>query len=173
MRQARVKRDRPAQRIHVPVKRDVTEEHEVETMANDLKERVLAEPDTPVKELMAKTGASKAQIYNWRYEARKKAGLVAAPKEVRKTKAAPEGLQQVTIDPQRPGTAAALIEALARRDDGISKIMPVAGTSEGVASLFMVRLDLTQDEVATLIDRFTVAQSTAFLAGGIKAVILG
>ena len=159
MRLARVKRDRRAQSISVPKKCEVANEHEEDgTVANDLKDRVLAEPDTPVKELMAKTGATKAQIYSWRYEARKKAGLVAAPKAARKAKAAPATLQRVAIDPQQPGTASALIGALARRD---------------AASTVTVRLELTESEVAALVGKFSDMQRAAFLAGGVKAAILG
>ena len=125
---------------------------------NELKEKVLAAPDTPVNVLMERTGASKAQIYNWRYEARKKAGKVAAPKQPRPAKASPNSLQSVTIDPQRPGTASALIDALARRD---------------AASAVTVRLEFTESEVAALIGKLSEAQRAAFLAAGVKAAILG
>jgi hypothetical protein len=130
------------------------------SVANELKEKVLAEPDLPVDELAKKTGASKQQIYNWRYEVRKKAGSVATPKQPKQKKAKPAstGLQRVTIDPQRPGTAAALIGAPARRD---------------AASAVTVRLELTEGEVASLIGRLSDAQRTAFLAAGVKAAILG
>jgi hypothetical protein len=130
---------------------------EEKTVANDLKDRVLANPSMTVSELEGLTGASKAQIYNWRWEARKKAGLIP---ETKAKKAMPiyTGLQHVTIDPKRAGTASALIGALARRD----------ATSE-----VSVRLELTEGEVAVLIGKLNEAQRSAFLVAGVKAAILG
>lgn len=133
---------------------------EDKSVANELKEKVLAQRDLPADELAKRTGASKQQIYTWRYEERKKAALIAVPKQPKQKKAKPvsTGRQCVTIDPQRPGTAAALIGALARRD---------------AASGVTVRLELTEGEVAALIGRLSDAQRSAFLAAGVKAAILG
>lgn len=58
----------------------------------------------------------------------------------------------------RPGYGAALSVALARHD------------SRAVRT---IRLDLTEGEVAALVGKLSDEQRGVFLAGGLKAVILG
>ena len=121
-----------------------------------LKLKVLAEPDAKVADLVARLGASKSQIYNWRYSAKRKAGAVTRPKKPG-TKLA-VGARKIDVDPHRLGTAYALISALARRDASTAAV---------------VRVELTHGEVASIIGKLSYEQRGAFLAAGLKAAILG
>ncbi len=131
-----------------------------ERPTNELKAKVLAEPDMPASELAKKTGASKSQIYNWRYEARaksdgRKQGRAKRPATTRALK--PVALQTIDVDPSRPGTADALIGALARQD---------------AATATAVRIELTQGEVAALVGKLSAEQRAVFLAAGLRAALL-
>ena len=131
--------------------------------ASELKALVMAEPmDMPVSEVMAKHGASKQQIYNWRYEARKKAGHIPekkfAPKKPKATKLKSSGLQRVEVDPQRPGTASSLPGALAKQDAAAERIK--------------IEIELSVAEMAAIVGRLGGTQRQAFFTAGIRAALL-
>jgi transposase-like protein len=131
--------------------------------AAEIKALVMAEPmDSPVADVMAKCGASQQQVYQWRYEARKKAGLVpqkkSSPKKAKPAKVKSAGMQRVDVDPQRPGTASALLGALAKQDAAAERIK--------------LELDVSLAEVAHIIGRLDVVQRQAFFAAGIRAALL-
>jgi hypothetical protein len=67
-------------------------------------------------------------------------------------------LQTVQIDPQRPGTAAALINALSKLDADAERVK--------------VEIELTRVEVAQMLDRLGPQQRDAFLSAGLRAALL-
>lgn len=127
-------------------------------MTNELKAKVLAEPDAAVDDLVKRLGVSRSQVYNWRHEARKKSGAPAARKSEPRAQPVSALQRTIDVDPQRKGTAHALLTALAKRD---------------AAGAVTVRLELTEGEVAALIGKLNDEQRGAFLAAGLKAAILG
>lgn len=126
---------------------------------NELKLKVLAEPDAEVADLVARLGATKSQVYNWRHEARKKDGASAGKKNgSRPKKILADRAPAKQLAAAGPGYGPALSLALARHD------------SRAVRT---IRLDLSEMEVATLVGKLNGEQRGAFLAAGLKAAILG
>ena len=66
-----------------------------------------------------------------------------------------EGVQSVQIEPRRPGTASALIDALDKVDGE------------------KLQIELTMGEVAQIVGRMDAARRNAFISAGLRAVLLG
>jgi hypothetical protein len=82
-----------------------------------------------------------------------------APKRVASAAPGPQSAMiPVEIDPQGPGTAAALIDALAKIDGGEGRVK--------------IELSLTVGEMGRLLERLGDGQRAAFLSAGLRAALL-
>jgi len=155
MRMAHVKRDRkPTMRTITPVARraaepDEAKQEESETVKNG--EKCAFEGCDQV--------AYKGRKYCTAKHAYKNKPAVkskpAAPKVHRETTARP-----VEIDAQRPGTAAALMNALSKVDAGTDQVR------------VKIEIELSQAEVDRVLARLDTSQRQAFVAAGLRAALL-
>jgi hypothetical protein len=137
--------------------------YDLEEAAN---RKIVAAPvSTPAAVLAAELGVAISRVYGVRSMAYRTGKLIkrsasdlgkAAHRGTAAKKAV--AVRTIEVDAKRPGTASALINALARRD---------------AATAVTVRLELTEGEVVGLIAKLSGEQRAAFLAAGIKAAILG
>lgn len=118
-----------------------------------------------VDQVAAKYGVSKATVYDVRYKARKAGRDVpgAVPEVVanggaRRTARKPAALARtIDVDPQREGTASALLGSPPR----------------ACATVCAVSVELSAQEVSRIFARLNSAQQTAFVSAGLKAALLG
>lgn len=138
----------------------------------EIAEKIVNDPDgLKVHELAAKYGVSVSTVSALRVRAKKaRAGETPPPKRVGRAPGsggssnssaalAPAGTglaRGIDVDPQRPGTAAALIEALQRHDAAVA-----------------IRFEMTPPEVAAVFARLDGEKRQAFLSAGLKAALLG
>jgi hypothetical protein len=133
-------------------------------MTSELNQKIAAEPvTTRAAEIAASLNVPVSRVYGIRCQMRREGKLAGRGKRQAQAAKKPgtklaATVRRVEIDPQRPGTAAALIDALAKRD---------------AAGATAVRLELTAGEVALLVGKLNDEQRGAFLAAGLKAAILG
>jgi hypothetical protein len=125
-------------------------------IAEDVREKIVAEPASlGHADVAAKYGIPVTTVHGIRWRAgvvckrgrrSAKAGLSSGP------------VQRVEIDPQRPGTAAALMRATDKVDAGQMRVK--------------VELELSQAEIDRVLDRLGPGQRIAFLSAGLRAALL-
>ncbi len=134
-----------------------------------LRDLVLAEPmEMPVADVCAKHGATKEQVYQWRFAQRKKTGVAAdrsAAQRARTPKPKPSNICPVEIDPHRDGSAAALLDTLERMD---AQSDPMAARRAN-----LVTIELSEDEVVRAAQNLGAERFRQFLIAGFRAALLG
>lgn len=137
---------------------------------DEIKVKILAEPVTESNGAVGrKYGVQEGTVWYIRKQAgirsaakmgRPSAGMAAKPvAPARNAAKAPRGAMiPVEIDPQRPGTAAALLGALERIEHGGER--------------YAIQLNLSGAEIVEVICGLSAAQRAAFFSAGLRAAFL-